>query len=79
MVYDSEVGLFIQLEEEGFYEFLVLCLFLGEGFFSGVEDGRVVQVFVFINLWFFLYQCDGVKFFYNFYREGRGGIFGDDM
>lgn len=42
IIFDSEVGLFIQLEKEGFYEFLVLWLFLGEGFLSGVEDGRVV-------------------------------------
>ena len=77
-VHDSEAGLFIQAEE-GPYEPLVLWPPSGEGSSSGVEDGRVVQVPASINSRLLPHQRDGVKFLYNLYREGRGGILGDDM
>lgn len=78
-VHDSEAGLFIQSEKEGPYEPLVLWPPPGEGSSSGVEDGRVVQVPAPINSRLLPHQRDGVKFLYNLYREGRGGILGDDM
>ena len=32
-----------------------------------------------INCFLRQYQRDGVQFFYDRYKEGRGGVLGDDM
>ena len=38
-----------------------------------------IQVNPAINQWLRDYQREGVQFFYDRYKEGRGGILGDDM
>ncbi|KAE8250681.1 hypothetical protein A4X13_0g4489 [Tilletia indica] len=43
------------------------------------EKGKVVQVPKTINRFLRDYQRDGIRFLYNCYSEGRGGILGDDM
>lgn len=38
-----------------------------------------LQVFVFLNQYLRDYQREGIQFLYDYYREGEGAVFGDDM
>jgi hypothetical protein len=44
-----------------------------------LDDGTKTQVPPTINTYLRDYQREGVKFFWNQYQEGRGGLLGDDM
>lgn len=44
-----------------------------------LDKSRGIQVTSAINRWLRDYQREGVEFFYERYKEGRGGILGDDM
>jgi DNA excision repair protein ERCC-6-like 2 len=44
-----------------------------------LDSSRGVQVNPAINRWLRDYQREGVQFFYERYKEDRGGILGDDM
>lgn len=44
-----------------------------------LDTERGIQVPSSINCYLRDYQREGVQFFYDRYKEGRGGILGDDM
>jgi hypothetical protein len=44
-----------------------------------LDEHRHVQVPGSINRFLRDYQRDGIRFFYQRWREGRGGVLGDDM
>ncbi|KAJ3798883.1 RAD26-like SNF2 family DNA-dependent ATPase [Lentinula aff. detonsa] len=44
-----------------------------------LDSGKNIHVPSTINMFLRDYQRDGVKFFYERYKEGRGGLLGDDM
>ncbi|KAF8591758.1 hypothetical protein K439DRAFT_1644098 [Ramaria rubella] len=44
-----------------------------------LDQSRGIQVNASINRWLRDYQREGVQFFYDRFKEGRGGILGDDM
>ncbi|KAJ3995991.1 RAD26-like SNF2 family DNA-dependent ATPase [Lentinula boryana] len=44
-----------------------------------LDSGKNIQVPSTINMFLRDYQRDGVRFFYERYKEGRGGLLGDDM
>ena len=44
-----------------------------------LDEALDIQVPVHINGFLREYQRDGVRFFYKLFKEGHGGVLGDDM
>lgn len=44
-----------------------------------LDEGLDIHVPVHINAYLREYQRDGIEFFYKLFKEGRGGVLGDDM